>query len=150
MAQNNTHLLFYSFSGLGIQPQLGWVFCHKVSQGSHQEDIKLTAGGHSQSFPHGPFQHGQKGKESLRKTNIIILCNGTIEAISHHFCYIILVRNKSQVLWWLETNHRSHLYSRGGDYTRAWKTGVGNPKGHLGVCLPHKYTVLRELTRKAM
>lgn len=101
----------------------------------------LTAGGRSQSFPYGSFQHGQKGRESLRKIDIIILCNVIVEAMSHPLCCIILVRNKSQ----LPPAHKGL-----GVYTRAWKPVGGNPRGHLGICLPHKDTVLREVTRKAV
>lgn len=60
--------------------------------------IRLTAGDQSQGFflPHGPFQHGQKGRESLRKTHITTFCNVIIEVISHHLCSVTLVRNNSQ------------------------------------------------------
>lgn len=33
------------------------------------------------SLPHGPFQHGQKGREPLRGADITVLRNATIEGL---------------------------------------------------------------------
>lgn len=125
------------WDSVGQQPKHRWLgLLPQVSQGCHQNvgwteqgssfkpmgllgvfmssqtaDWRGGRGGYAQVLgTHGPFQHGQKERESLREADITVLRNATIEGL---YCMILV-------------SPQSHPYSGEGNTWRCgWKSGVG-------------------------
>ena len=68
------------------------------------------------------------GRKTSSQTEVTLCCALITTRTPHHLCHILPVRSKSQIL----------LTCKGGDFTKVWKSGGGDPWEHFIICLPQE------------